>query len=143
MLLQDPKEVNGAHKNNHKQMLLQDPREVNGAYKIITNKCSYKTPERLTEHTKNYKQMLLQDSWEVDEAHKNNHIQLILQDPREVNGAHKKLVIQGVVTHIGPAKSFVIGRDQDLLMMKIYFDCFIPLKKILDRLIFYQKTWFA
>ena len=63
MLLQDPREVNRAHKQMllqdprevdraHKQMLLQDPKEVDGAHKIITNKCSYKTPERWTEHTK-------------------------------------------------------------------------------------------
>ena len=33
MLLQDSREVDGAHKNNYKQMLLQDPREVDGAHK--------------------------------------------------------------------------------------------------------------
>ena len=124
MLLQDPREVDGAHKNNHKQVLLQDPREVDRAHK--NNQTNALTrPQRDRRSTqKNHKQMLLQDS-------------------REVDRAHKKLMIQGVVAHIGPAKSFVTGRDQDLLLIKIYFDCLIPLKKILDHLIFYQKTWFA
>ena len=92
MLLQDPRQVDGAHKtittksaltrpetgrrstqNNYKQMLLQDPRQVDGAHKTITNKCSYKTRDRSTEHTKQLQQKML------------------LQDPRQVDGAHKTI----------------------------------------------------
>ena len=73
-------------------MLLQDPSQVDGAHKsTITKKCSYKTRARSTEHTRvllqrnaltrpepgrrstqeyYYKEMLLQDPSQVDRAHK-------------------------------------------------------------------------
>ena len=99
MLLQDPRQVDGAHKtittksaltrpetgrrstqNNYKQMLLQDPRQVDGAHKTITNKCSYKTRDRSTEHTKQLQQKVL------------------LQDPRQVDGAHKTITTKSALT---------------------------------------------
>ena len=60
----------------------------------ITNKCSYKTRARSTEHTEKYyyKQMLLQDLSQVDGAHKRE--QMLLQDPRQVDGAHRRVLLQ-------------------------------------------------
>ena len=74
MLLQDPSQVDGAHKKvllqrnaltrpepgrqstreyYYKEMLLQDPSQVDGAHQsTITKKCSYKTRARSTEHTR-------------------------------------------------------------------------------------------
>ena len=62
-------------------MLLQDPRQVDGAHKTVL---SYKTQGRSTEHTKlyYYKQMLLQDPRQVDRQY--YYKQMLLQDPKTV-----------------------------------------------------------
>ena len=126
MLLQDPRQVGGSHKtitnkcsyktrgrstehtkqlqtnaltrpeagrrstqNNYKQMLLQDPRQVDGAHKTITNKCSYKTRGRSTEHTKQLQTNALTRPEAGRRSTQNNYKQMLLQDPRQVDGAHK------------------------------------------------------
>ena len=101
MLLQDPRQVDRAHKYHYKHnaltqiplqtqcsyktrdrstehtntitntMLLQDPRQVDRAQIPLQTQCSYKTRDRSTEHTNTITNTML------------------LQDPRQVDRAHK------------------------------------------------------
>ena len=79
MFLQDPSQVDGAHKREPLQLntlTRPEPGQRTTQKSTITNKCSYKTQGKLTEHTKEY-----------------YYKQMLLQDPRQVDGAHKRVLL--------------------------------------------------
>ena len=80
MQLQDPRQVDRAHKTVLLQTnALTRPKAGRRSTQnsTITDKCSYKTQGRSTEHTKQY-----------------YYKQMLLEDPRQVDGAHKTVLLQ-------------------------------------------------
>ena len=74
MLLQDPRQVDRAHKYHYKHNALTRPETGRPSTQIpLQTQCSYKTRDRSTEHTNTITNtMLLQDPRQVDRAHKYN-----------------------------------------------------------------------
>ena len=72
MLLQDPRQVDRAHKYHYKHNALTRPETGRPSTQIpLQTQCSYKTRDRSTEHTNTITNtMLLQDPRQVDRAHK-------------------------------------------------------------------------
>ena len=91
LLLQDPRQVDRAHKYHYKHNALTRPETGRPSTQIpLQTQCSYKTQDRSTEHTNTITNtLLLQDPRQVDRAHNTITNTMLLQDPRQVDRAHK------------------------------------------------------
>ena len=84
MLLQDPRQVDRAHKYHYKHNALTRPETGRPSTQIpLQTQCSYKTRDRSTEHTNTITNtMLLQDPRQVDRAHKYHYKHNALTRPK-------------------------------------------------------------